>query len=82
MIMRWLTCGGGNVHIVGPCPFCFETIGGLLMGTVSKNQKGRTTARCLDCGKSMDYYVDAQEERIWRLEPVEAKRTKSADRIQ
>ena len=73
MTMRWLECGSGNVHVVGPCPDCYATQGGLLLGTVASSYKGRVTARCLDCQRSVDYYVDAQEEMIWRLEPVEAK---------
>jgi hypothetical protein len=73
MTMRWLECGSGSVHVVGPCPDCYATQGGLLLGTVASSYKGRVTAQCLDCNRSVDYYVDAQEEMIWRLEPVEAK---------
>ena len=73
MTMRWLECGGGNVHIVGPCPNCYSSQGGLLLGTVTTTYKGRASAKCLECGTMVDYYVDAHEGRIWRLEPVEAK---------
>ncbi|RLC96091.1 MAG: hypothetical protein DRI40_04110 [Chloroflexi bacterium] len=73
MNLRWLVCGAGNLHIVGPCPECYATQGGLLLGTVASTFKGRIPARCVDCGKVIDYYVDAQEEKIWKLEPVEAK---------
>jgi len=73
MQLRWLVCGQGNVHIVGPCPDCYATEGGLILGTVASTYKGRITAKCVDCGKTMDYYVDASEGRIWRLEPVDAK---------
>ena len=73
MTMRWLECGSGSIHVVGPCPDCYATQGGLLMGTVASSYKGRVTAKCLDCSRIVDYYVDAQEEMIWRLEPVEAK---------
>ena len=73
MTMRWLECGSGSVHVVGPCPDCYANQGGLLLGTVASSYKGRVTAQCIDCGRSVDYYVDAQEEMIWRLEPVEAK---------
>ena len=76
MTVRWMVCGAGNVHIVGPCPNCYATHGGLLLGTVASTYKGRITATCLDCGKSVDYYVDAHEEKIWRLEPVEARGTR------
>jgi hypothetical protein len=71
--MRWLECGSGSVHIVGPCPECYATQGGLILGTVSGTYRGRITAKCLDCGKTIDYYVDATEGKIWRLDEVEAK---------
>jgi hypothetical protein len=73
MQLRWLVCGQGNVHIVGPCPDCYATEGGLLLGTVASTYKGRISANCVDCGKIVDYYVDASEGRIWKLEPVDAK---------
>ena len=73
MNLRWLVCGAGNLHIVGPCPDCYASQGGLLLGTVASSFKGRVSAKCLDCGKVEDFYVDAQEEKIWRLEPVFAK---------
>lgn len=73
MIMRWLACGAGSIHIVGPCPDCYATQGGLLMGTVASTHKGRVTTICLDCNKTVDYYVDAHEEKIWKLDPIEAK---------
>jgi len=80
MAMRWLECGSGSVHVVGPCPECYATQGGLLLGTVASSYKGRVTAKCLDCSRSVDYYVDAQEEMIWRLEPVEAKGARVEDK--
>lgn len=73
MIMRWLACSAGSVHIVGPCPECYAKEGGLIMGTVTLTYSGRVTGKCLDCNKAIDYYVDANEEKIWRLDPVEAK---------
>ena len=73
MVMRWLVCGAGSIHIVGPCPDCYASQGGLLLGTIATTYKGRVAAKCLDCGKSLDFYVDAQEEKIWKLEPIEAK---------
>jgi hypothetical protein len=73
MTMRWLECSSGSIHIVGPCPECYTTQGGLIMGTVSSSYKGRVTAKCLDCGKSVDYYVDATEGKIWKLEAMEAR---------
>lgn len=73
MNLRWLVCGAGNLHIVGRCPNCYASQGGLLLGTVSGIYKGRVTASCLDCNTVEDYYVDAPEEKIWKLEPVTAK---------
>ncbi len=73
MVMRWLECSGGNIHLVGPCPTCFEQGGGLIVGTVSSSYKGRITAKCFDCGEMQDYYVDAQEGKVWKLEEIEAK---------
>lgn len=73
MIMRWLACGGGNIHILGTCPDCYATQGGLLLGTVASTHKGRVTALCSDCGNAVDYYVDAKDEKMWKLEPIEAR---------
>jgi len=73
MKLRWLACSTGNAHVLGPCPSCFEKRSGLLMGTVGGNYKGRLTAKCVDCGRTEEYYVDAEAERIWRLEEVGAK---------
>ena len=79
MIMRWLACGAGNVHLLSSCPKCYATQGGLLVGTISSTHKGRVTALCLDCGYAVDYYVDAQEEKIWKLESIEAKGPRAVD---
>jgi len=77
MAIRWLECGAGNMHIVSPCPRCGERRGGLLLGTVAGTFRGRTTASCTDCNEVADFYVDAPEGRIWSLEPVEAKGTRT-----
>ena len=73
MSLRLLPCGVGNVHLVGPCYNCYVSQGGLMIGTVAKTHKGRVIAKCLDCGKTVDYYVDAQAEKIWKLEPIESR---------
>lgn len=73
MTMRWLECGAGSIHIVGPCPDCYTAQGGLLLGTAASTYRGRLTARCIDCGKAIDYYVDSPEGRIWLLQPIESK---------
>lgn len=79
MIMRWIACGSGNVHILGPCPECYSAQGGLLFGTVANTYKGRVHTICLDCDKTVDYYTDAKEQRLWKLEPVEAKGSPKSD---
>ena len=71
--MRWLECGVGNVHLIGPCPECYETRGGLLVGTEANNYTGRVTTLCIDCGKEVDYYIDSHEKKVWKLEPIESK---------
>lgn len=77
MPMRWIKCpavpAGGNIHLIGPCPNCSDSKGGLLIGTVSGSFKGRITAECLECGTVVDFYIEAEEGNVWRLEPVEAK---------
>ena len=76
MIMHWLMCAAGSVHIVGPCPVCYAKEEGLIMGTVTMTYAGRVTARCIDCNRVVDYYVDANEEKIWKMEPMEANGTR------
>ena len=73
MLLRWLSCGTGSVHIIGACPDCYATQGGLLLGTVATDHVGRISAECVDCGKSIDYYVDSSVEKIWKLDPVESR---------
>jgi hypothetical protein len=74
MTLYWLECGGGNVHVVGPCPYCEATDGGVVIGTVSGSYKGVATANCADCGKTVDYYIDAVQGRVWSLASVKVKR--------
>jgi hypothetical protein len=73
MTVRLLSCGMGNIHLIVPCHHCYATRGGLMTGIAAKTHKGRLTAKCLDCGATADYFVDAREDRIWKLEPVEAE---------
>jgi hypothetical protein len=47
------------------------------MGTMVTGYAGRITATCVDCGKSVDYYVDAAIQKVWKLDPVESKRVSS-----
>jgi len=74
MSVRCLECGAGNLHIVGPCPYCEPTSGGLLVGTTAATYKGLVSAKCAECGKSVDYYIDAHQGRVWKLEEIEVKR--------
>jgi hypothetical protein len=73
MTVRWLSCGTGNMHIVETCAGCYGTQGGLLLGTFATGYAGRISAKCVDCGKAKDYYVDSTVGNVWRLEPVESK---------
>jgi len=74
MRMHWLTCGAGKLHIIGSCPRCSLSQGGLLVGTVACTYKGVTTAKCADCAKTVDYYVDADRQLILHLEAVKVKK--------
>ncbi|MFC2018007.1 hypothetical protein ACFLTQ_01730 [Chloroflexota bacterium] len=71
--MRLIACGVGNVHVIGPCPKCYDAQGGLLLGTVANTYEGRVQTICLDCDETVDYYINAQKEKLWKLEPVEGK---------
>lgn len=72
-MMYWVPCGTENLHIMGACPNCYTTQGGLLLGTATKGYAGKITANCIDCGKAVDYYIDCGAEEIWMLEPVESR---------
>ena len=61
MVMRWLMCGLGNMHIIGPCAGCESSRGGVILGTVGYAFRGVVTAKCVDCGKSVDYYVGCRQ---------------------
>ena len=75
MTIRWILCGSENLHILGTCPNCYATESGLLMGTTVTGYAGRITATCVDCGKSVDYCVDAAVQKVWNMNPVESKTT-------
>ena len=77
MTIRWILCGSETLHVLGTCPNCYATESGLLMGTMVTGYAGRITATCVDCGKSVDYYVDAAIQKVWKLDPVESKRVSS-----
>lgn len=73
MIMRMIACDAGNVHVIGPCPKCYDDQGGLLLGSVTNIYEGRVQTVCLDCNETVDYYIDARKEQLWWLEPVEGR---------
>jgi hypothetical protein len=47
--LRWLVCEDGDVHIFGPCPRCFHTSGGMLLGSTLTASRGIARAKCTDC---------------------------------
>jgi hypothetical protein len=69
-ILRWLACEDGDVHIFGPCPRCFHTSGGMLLGSSSTVSKGIARVRCTDCDETIDYFVDPQQQQMWRAEAI------------
>lgn len=79
MIMRLIACDAGNVHVIGPCPKCYDADGGLLLGNVTNVFEGRVQTVCMDCDEKVDYYIDAKKEQLWKLEPVEGRGIPSSD---
>jgi hypothetical protein len=75
-ILHWMACEHGDVHVFGPCPRCFYTKGGWLLGTSGTVSEGITRAKCADCGESIDYFVDPTTHQMWQAqairEPVKA----------
>lgn len=71
MVVRWVSCKSGYRHIVGPCPHCYSTQGGLLAATVVNPIEGLTTLECPDCHKTVEYYIDSKKEQIFRLDDLE-----------
>ncbi|MDM7999711.1 MAG: hypothetical protein QUS33_06860 [Dehalococcoidia bacterium] len=69
-MLRWLVCEEGDVHVFGPCPRCFSTSGGMLIGSTLAASRGIARAQCTDCGESIDYFVDPQQKQMWKAEPI------------
>ena len=69
-ILRWMACQHGDVHVVGPCPRCFHTSGGMLLGSSLAAHGGITTAKCTECGETIDYFVDPQQQQMWKAEAI------------
>ena len=74
-ITRLVTCGTGNLHIFTTCPHCYSTRGGILFATVAGTFTGATTAKCVDCSETFDYYIDARAKSIWRMEISNIKKS-------
>jgi len=68
--LRWLVCEDGDVHIFGPCPRCFHTNGGMLLGSSSTASRGIARAKCTDCDEAIDYFVDPQQQQMWKAEAI------------
>ncbi len=68
--LRWFVCEDGGVHVFGPCPRCFQTSGGMLLGSTLPECKGIARARCTECGETIDYFVDQQHEKVWKAEAI------------
>lgn len=68
--LRWLVCEDGDVHIFGPCPRCFHTSGGMLLGSTSTASRGIARAKCTECGETIDYFVDPQQQQMWKAEAI------------
>lgn len=69
-ILRWLACEDGDVHIFGPCPRCFHTSGGMLLGSTSPACRGIARAKCTECNETIDYFVDPQQQQMWKAEAI------------
>ena len=69
-ILRWLACEDGDVHIFGPCPKCFSTNGGMLIGSTLTASKGIARVKCTDCDETIDYFVDPQHQQMWKAEAI------------
>ena len=74
MTMHWFTCGADKLHIIGYCPRCSSSQGGVLVGTVSCTHRGVTTAKCTKCAETVQYYVDAGQRLILDAEGEKLKK--------
>lgn len=68
--LRWLVCEEGDVHVFGPCPRCFHTSGGMLLGSTLTASRGIARVTCTDCDETIDYFVDPQQQQMWKAEAV------------
>ena len=68
--LRWLVCEDGDVHVFGPCPRCFSTSGGMLLGSALAESRGIARARCTECSETIDYFVDPDKQQVWKAEAI------------
>ena len=69
-ILRWLACEDGDVHVFGPCPRCFHTNGGMLLGSTTPGSRGIARVKCTECDETIDYFVDPQQQQMWKAEAI------------
>jgi len=74
MTMHWFTCGPDKLHIIGYCPRCSSSQGGVLVGTVSDTHTGVTKAKCTKCAETVEYYVNARQRLILDAEGERLKK--------
>ena len=74
MTMHWFTCGPDRLHIIGYCPRCSSSQGGVLIGTVSDTHTGVTAAKCIKCAETVEYYVNARQRLILDAEGERLKK--------
>ena len=68
--LRWFVCEDGGVHIFGPCPRCFQSGGGMMLGSTLPESRGIARARCTECGETMDYFIDPRQQQVWKAEAI------------
>jgi hypothetical protein len=68
--LRWFVCEDGGVHVFGPCPRCFQSGGGMMLGSTLPESRGIARARCTECGETMDYFIDPRQQQVWKAEAI------------
>ena len=68
--LRWLVCEDGDVHVFGPCPRCFSTSGGMLLGSTLTASRGIARVKCTDCDETIDFFVDPQQQQVYKAEAI------------
>ncbi len=68
--LRWFVCEDGGVHVFGPCPRCFQSAGGMMLGSALPESGGIARARCAECGEAIDYFIDPRQQQVWKAEAI------------